>query len=126
MDNKIVEKIKDCITAGVGPILMSKDYEMYLPNHAVLYADSNLESILPKYDNEGKVRMPLWYKDASEKKVLVIDGLDEIEESEQLKFGEILKYKKVCDYELNPNMLIVVLADEKKVSQEILNLTVQM
>lgn len=125
MDYKIVEKIKDCINAGVGPILMNKNCEMYLPNHAVLYADSNLEDILPKYDNEGNVKMPLWYKDATLKKVLVIEGLDEVEESQQLKFGEILKYKKVSQYNLNPNMLIVVLADEKKVSEEILNLTVQ-
>ena len=73
---------------------------------------------------------PKWYNDLMDKKdlknnILVIDNITSIPISEQLKFCEILKYRKISTFELPKNCAIIITCDEvnkDKISPEIYSL----
>ena len=61
-------------------------------------------------------------------KLLVIDKIDSIPKEEQLKFCELLKYRKISTFELPKNCVIIVTAttiNNKKINNEILSLVAQ-
>jgi len=69
---------------------------------------------------------PKWYNELKGKNILVIDKIDTISKEEQLKFGEIISYRKVSTFELPKNCVIIITANEinsGKISEEILSIT---
>ena len=52
-------------------------------------------------------------------KILVIDKIDSISKEEQVKFIEILKYRKVSTFELPKDIVIIVTAN--KISKDTIN-----
>ena len=71
---------------------------------------------------------PKWLSEilsSTKNKMLVIDKIDTISKEEQLKFVELLKYRKVSTFELPKNCLIIITANEiniEKISNEIFSL----
>ena len=60
-------------------------------------------------------------------KILVIDKIDSISKEEQLKFSELLEYRKISTFELPKNCIIIVTANEinkEKISEEIFSIVV--
>ena len=61
----------------------------------------------------------------NEIKLLVIDKIDTISKEEQLKFCELLEYRKISTFELPKNCVIIVTANEinkDKISEEVFSL----
>ena len=76
-----------------------------------------LDFILPKWLNE--------ILSSTKNKILVIDRIDTISKEEQLKFVELLKYRKISTFELPKDCLIIITANEintEKISNEIFSL----
>lgn len=60
-----------------------------------------------------------WYNKLIEKckennTILVLDRINELDEKEQLKYVELIKYKKIGENKLPDNTIIVVLYDDLK------------
>ena len=74
---------------------------------------------------------PKWYNELvtnNNSKVLVIDLIDSINKEEQLKFIELLEYRKISTFELPKDCVIIVTAKEvnkDKISEEIYSLVAQ-
>ncbi len=76
-----------------------------------------LDFIPPKWLNE--------ILSSTKNKMLVIDKIDTISKEEQLKFVELLKYRKISTFELPKDCLIIITANEintEKISNEIFSL----
>lgn len=76
-----------------------------------------LDFIPPKWLNE--------ILSSTKNKMLVIDKIDTISKEEQLKFVELLKYRKILTFELPKDCLIIITANEintEKISNEIFSL----
>ena len=76
-----------------------------------------LDFIPPKWLNE--------ILSSTKNKILVIDRIDTISKEEQLKFVELLKYRKISTFELPKDCLIIITANEintEKISNEIFSL----
>jgi hypothetical protein len=78
---------------------------------------------------EGLVFIPpKWLNEilsSTKNKMLVIDKIDTISKEEQLKFVELLKYRKILTFELPKDCLIIITANEintEKISNEIYSL----
>lgn len=71
---------------------------------------------------------PTWYSklnDASGRPVLIIENINSIPENEQVKFMDIIKYKKTGVYDLPKNTLILITCSsnaEYKINSNILSL----
>lgn len=71
---------------------------------------------------------PNWLNEilsSTKNKMLVIDKIDTISKEEQLKFVELLKYRKILTFELPKDCLIIITANEintEKISNEIYSL----
>ena len=115
------ERLIEYIKANVAPILVDfvkgEDFE----GAVTLAADIDTQELNCHYEGE-KCRPPKWLEDIinkEEKSLLIIDKIDKISKEEQLKFGEILKYRKVNTYKLPENCVIMVTAD--KINKDTIN-----
>ena len=125
MDKK--EMFLTYVKTNVAPILEDFIFGKDLKDAVVLPADLKREELTGHYEGEEYLP-PVWYtklpKDNTPK-LLVIDNIDKISKEEQIKFGEILKYRKVSTFELRKNCVIVVTAkdiSDKTINEEIFSL----
>lgn len=125
MDKK--EMFLTYVKTNVAPILEDFIFGKDLKDAVVLPADLKREELTGHYEGEEYLP-PVWYtklpKDNTPK-LLVIDNIDKISKEEQIKFGEILKYRKVSTFELPKNCVIVVTAkdiSDKTINEEIFSL----
>ena len=120
------EMLLSYIKANVVPILI--DFEDDLLNDAVvLRADIGTDELNGHYKGK-KFSPPKWFNDIvnlKDKRILVIDKIDTISKEEQLKFCELLEYKKISTFELPINCVIIITANEinkDKINEEIFSL----
>ena len=109
-----VEMLLSCIEANVAPILVDFISGADLEDAIILPANAGIGELNGHYEGTDYVA-PDWYKDivsSNKAKLLVIDRIDTIPKSEQLKFGEILEYRKVSTFELPKNCVIIITAKE--------------
>lgn len=100
------ELLSTYISNNVAPIL--EDFLFDIPDSVVISADVSSEELLD-------INEPEWFrliKSNSNAKVLVIDRIDSISKEEQVKFLELLKYRKVGTLELPKNCVIIITANE--------------
>lgn len=100
------ELLSTYISNNVAPIL--EDFLFDIPDSVVISADVSSEELLD-------INEPEWFrliKSNSNAKVLVIDRIDSISKDEQVKFLELLKYRKVGTLELPKNCVIIITANE--------------
>ncbi len=118
------------LKANVAPILIDflsgQDFE----NAIVLPA--NIDSLELNGHYEGMIfKPPLWLAEIlgeNKSKILVIDKIDMISKEEQLKFCELLEYRKISTFTLPENCIIIVTANEinkEKINCEIFSLVVR-
>ena len=129
MENK-KEMLLSYIRANVAPILVDFIFGNDINGAVVLPANLDIKELNGHYD--GALFMPpQWLNDilsTKESKILVIDKIDEISKEEQLKFCELLEYRKISTFELPENCVIIVTAKEinkDKINEEIFSLVVR-
>lgn len=129
MENK-KELLKSYIQANIAPILVNVISGKDIPSAIVIPADINKIELNGHYEEVNYIP-PRWYNELvtnNNYKVLVIDLIDSISKEEQLKFVELLEYRKVSTFELPKDCVIIVTANEinkEKISEEIYSLVVQ-
>ena len=100
------------IKSGISPILM-EDVSTKIFDDAIII-DSNCDRAQLNGHYEGTNYVaPEWYNELVKKSkepysILVISQINKIPTNDQIKFGEILKYKKVSTFQLPKNCIIIV------------------
>ncbi len=129
MENK-KELLMSYIKANVAPILVNFISGKDIPGAIVISADIDAKELNGHYDGADYMP-PKWYNELvtnNNSKVLVIDLIDSINKEEQLKFIELLEYRKISTFELPKDCVIIVTAKEvnkDKISEEIYSLVAQ-
>lgn len=127
MNNEKSKLLSSYITSNVAPILEDFIFGNDIPNSIVIPANISQDQLIGYYDNENYLA-PKWFNElltTNESKVLVIDELDSISKEEQLKFVELLEYRKISTFELPKNCVIIVTAEninKDTISEEIYSL----
>ena len=129
MENK-KELLMSYIKANVAPILVDFISGKDIPGAIVISADVDAKELNGHYEGANYMP-PTWYNELitnNNSKVLVINLIDSINKEEQLKFIELLKYRKISTFELPKDCVIIVTAKEvnkDKISEEIYSLVAQ-
>ena len=124
------EMLLSYIKANVAPILVDFIDGKDIPGAIVIPADVDAKELNGHYDGADYMP-PKWYNEIvtnNNSKVLVIDLIDSINKEEQLKFIELLEYRKISTFELPKDCVIIVTAKEvnkDKISKEIYSLVAQ-
>lgn len=118
------------IKANIAPILVDFMSGKDLPDATILSSNIDVKELNGHYEGENFVP-PKWLNEilnSNTSKILVIDKIDTITKEEQMKFVEILKYRKVSTFELPNNCIIIVTVNEiskDKINEEIFSLVVR-
>ena len=118
------------IKANVVPILVDFMSGKDLPDATILSSNIDVKELNGHYEGKNFVP-PKWLNEilnSNTSKILVIDKIDIISKEEQMKFVEILKYRKVSTFEFPKNCIIIVTVNEiskDKINEEILSLVAQ-
>ena len=121
------EMLLSYIKANVVPILVDFISSKDLNQAVVLPANIDVKELNGYYDG-ADFMPPKWLNEilsTNESKFLVIDKIDTILKEEQLKFCELLEYRKISTFELPKNCVIIVTAKEinkDKINEEIFSL----
>ena len=109
MEDKL-EILRSYMDANVSPMLLDFVESDFFSNAVIINKDSEL---IGHYEGE-EYHAPIWYEELIEKKskILIIDNIDKIPNEDQIKFVEILKYRKVSTFELPENVVIILIAKE--------------
>lgn len=114
------------VNTNVAPILVDFISSKNINGAIILPSTIDLAELNGHYE-ETKHMPPQWYSELISKKykVIVIDLIDEIKKEEQLKFIELLKYRKISTFELPENCVIIVTAKEinkDKINEDVYSL----
>ena len=121
------EMLLSYIKSNVAPILVDFISSKDLNEVVVLPANIDVKELNGYYDGTDFMP-PKWLNEilsTNESKFLVIDKIDTILKEEQLKFCELLEYRKISTFELPKNCVIIVTANEinqDKINEEIFSL----
>ena len=124
------EMLLSYVKANIAPILVDFIFGQDLEDSIVLPANIDIKELNGYYDDINFMP-PKWLNqilNTNTSKLLVIDKIDSIPKEEQLKFCELLKYRKISTFELPKNCVIIVTAttiNNKKINNEILSLVSQ-
>lgn len=128
-----LEMITSYIKENIVPLLIENiSSDIFTRNAVILPADIDMNELNGHYE-EIDFLPPNWYQELQKYKednysFLVISNLSNLSKEEQLKFGEILKYKKVGIFELPKNCVIIITAQNIKetISNEIYSMVAVM
>ena len=121
------EMLLSYIKANVAPVLVDFISSKDLNEAVALPANIDVKELNGYYDG-ADFMPPKWLNEilsTNESKFLVIDKIDTILKEEQLKFCELLEYRKISTFELPKNCVIIVTAKEinkDKINEEIFSL----
>ena len=130
MDDKRLEILKEFLEKNISAILLEDVTSKVFDDAIVLESNCNRDILTGHYDENGNYKAPEWFYTLEEnvnkgKPFLVIENIDYIPEEEQLKFLEIIKYKKISTFELPENTITIVTCrnpKEKPIAEEIYTL----
>lgn len=121
------EMLFSYIKANVMPILV--DFIFGKDINGAIVIPANIDTKLLNGHYEGRDFMPpKWLSEIlnmNTGKILVIDKIDSISKEEQLKFKELLEYRKISTFELSKDCVIILTANEinsDKINEEIFSL----
>lgn len=118
------------INVNVEPILVDFINAKDIDGAVLLPASVSKLELNGHYEGKDFVP-PKWLNEilSTEKtSVLIIDKIDTISKEEQLKFYELLKYKKISTFELPEDTVIIITAEEinsDKINEEIFSLAIR-
>lgn len=124
------ESLKQLIKLNEFPILVEDIPNELFENAVILSNDCDVSELNGHYE-ELEFVPPIWYEVLCEKcrekdTILIINAINNSDLDEQLKFTEILKYRKISTFVLPKNCIIIVTAynlKERPVAREIYSLT---
>lgn len=117
-----LELLDTYIKTNVAPILLEDVTSDVFKKYAVIL-DAHCDiSLLNGHYEETEFMPPKWYEQIFKKRneknnILLIDRIFELNEKEQLKFGKIIKYRKVGEFELPKNCLIIIVCPKKEIGK---------
>lgn len=120
MENK-KEMLLSYIKSNVAPILVDFISGKDISGAVIIPANVNVRELNGHYEGTEFVA-PSWLNEitsSNESKILVIDKIDTISKEEQMKFGELLKYRKLSTFDLPDNCIIIITAN--KVNSDTIN-----
>lgn len=126
MENR-KEMLLSYLRANVSPILVDFISGKDLKDAVVLPANIDRKELNGHYEGT-KFIPPKWLNEilsANAKRLLIIDKIDTISREEQLKFCELLEYRKISTFNLPKSCVIIVTANEvnkDKINEEIFSL----
>lgn len=126
MENR-KEMLLSYVKANVAPILIDFMSFNEMDIAVVLPATIDVKDLNGHYDG-ANFMPPKWLDEilsTNDSRILIIDKIDTISKEEQLKFCELLEYRKISTFELPKNCVIIVTADEinkDKINEEIFSL----
>ena len=121
------EMLLSYIKANVAPLLIDFMSFNDMDIAVVLPATIDAKNLNGHYEGENFMP-PKWLDkilSTNDSRILVIDKIDTISKDEQLKFCELLEYRKISTFELPKNCVIIVTANEiskDKINEEIFSL----
>ena len=125
MGNKSLELISSYIEKDLTPILIKDELYSGISNLGVtLNSNCTLDELNGSYDEKGNFIPPKWFDIANNKRLLIIRNIDAIPVKEQLKFMEILKYKKVNEF-MFKKLIILLTHGNNPINEEILRIAVK-
>ena len=119
-----LKMLYEYIKANVSPILIENVNKNIFLEDAVIIDAKCDRTLLDGHYEKDKYLPPSWYNEL-EGKILIIDNIDSISKYEQMKFYEILKYRKVSVFELPKNCVIIVTCtniNEDRINENIYSL----
>lgn len=130
MINDKIKMLDSYIRANVGPIIISNiDSKVFSNIAIIIQANISKEELIGKYENDN-FKLPLWYRELinnSNKKIIIINNFDSISKTEQLKFHELLKYRKIGNLKISEDVIIILIANNissKTINENIYSLLV--
>ena len=114
---EVIRNLGYYIESNVAPILVDNISARLFIDEAV-FLPSNCDVSLLNGHYEGMDFVPpLWYVQVLKRKdsrqnILVIDDLTNIPKEEQMKFYELLKYRKIGVFDLPENCVIIATANK--------------
>lgn len=132
MDKEKLVLLKKYLELGLFSLLIQNKYMDYFDNSVIINADIDRCELNGHYEDLNYCP-PLWYEELVKKStlspvVLIINNIDKISLTEQTKFIEILKYKKISTFNLPGNCIVVVTysnLDGNKINEEVYSLLVK-
>ena len=121
------EMLLSYVRANVVPVLEDFIFGKDLEKATILPSNINREELNGHYEGT-KFMPPKWLEEileSNKEKLIVIDEIDKISKEEQLKFVELLKYRKISTFSLPKGCLIIVTAHEinkETINEEIFSL----
>lgn len=115
------ELLSSYIKSNIAPIMIDFLNGNDILDSVILEAGIDKSELNGHYEGE-KFVAPKWYDELKNKEkvpILVIDGIDKITKEEQLKFAELLEYRKISTFDLPKKCVIIVTA--KKINSEKIN-----
>ena len=127
-----IEKLNELIELSNDPIVL-KDTKFKLTGQEVIIeANTPVKGISERYI-DGSVEAPDWYKDLmkinSKRPILIINNINSIDEVQQARFLDLIKYKKVGSFTLPENTLILITyysSEKYKLNESIASLVMHM
>lgn len=124
-DNRLV-LLKTYINSNFSPVLLENaSSSLFQDNATIIKSTMDISELNGHYEELDFVP-PYWYQDLvnNNRQFLVIDKISEIPKSEQKKFIEILKYRKVSVFDIPKSVVIVLISSElnNNIDEEILSL----
>lgn len=124
-----LESLKELLLLNEYPILVENISNELFENAVILNNDCDMSLLNGHYEGVDFVA-PDWYNILVEKckngrSLLIINGINNSEIDEQLKFIEILKYRKISTFDLPKTCSIIVTAYDiknKPIAEEIYSL----
>lgn len=126
MKSERMEMLEGLLKSKVSPVLIENFPASIFTDAVIIDSNCSIEELNGHYEGVDFCP-PEWYKNLENlsEKILVISNINKIPESEQKKFVEILKYKKVSTFDLPDNTIILVTAsnlEENKINEEVYSL----
>ncbi|MDO4341733.1 MAG: hypothetical protein Q4C44_03205 [bacterium] len=123
------EMLLSYIRVNVAPILVDFLFGKDLPYATILPANLDIKELNGHYENTEYLP-PRWLNELQQNSnnLLVIDQIDTISKQEQLKFYELLKYRKISTFVLPSECRIIITATEinkDKINEKIYSLVAQ-
>ena len=95
--------------AKIGPVLIKDIYKKILNDAVVIDSTINSKDLGVVNTDKG-IKYPKWYDEIVklDYRILIIKDIDKIDEYEQEKFYELLKYKEISNFKLPKDLKIFV------------------
>ena len=116
---KIVDLLELYIKNYVAPILVESAEDFDLKKGIEINGNCDMAELQESVDDNGEYQLPNWFKilvDNSDKErtLLIIKNITDCEEDDQMKFYELLKYRKLNTTKLPDNCVIIATCDNLK------------